>query len=78
MAKRLADAAPAGEDGAVLNLVLRGNVMKKSLVIVLLVALIVGSALQAQDVTNQPIVDGRLYLRCIDGHIRCYDVTSRD
>ena len=52
--------------------------MKKSLVIVLLVALIVGSALQAQDVTNQPIVDGRLYLRCIDGHIRCYDVTSRD
>ena len=29
-------------------------------------------------VTNQPIVDGRLYLRCIDGHIRCYDVTSRD
>lgn len=27
-------------------------------------------------VTNQPIVDGRLYLRCTDGHIRCYDVTA--
>jgi len=27
-------------------------------------------------VTNQPIVDGRLYLRCVDGHIRCYDVTA--
>ena len=28
-------------------------------------------------VTNQPIVDGRLYLRCVDGHIRCYDVTAK-
>jgi outer membrane protein assembly factor BamB len=27
-------------------------------------------------VINQPIVDGRLYLRCTDGHIRCYDVTT--
>ncbi len=27
-------------------------------------------------VVNQPIIDGRLYLRCIDGHIRCYDVTT--
>ena len=27
-------------------------------------------------VINQPIVDGRLYLRCIDGHIRCYDATA--
>ena len=27
-------------------------------------------------VINQPIIDGRLYLRCIDGHIRCYDVTT--
>lgn len=26
-------------------------------------------------VINQPVVDGRLYLRCTDGHIRCYDVT---
>jgi outer membrane protein assembly factor BamB len=26
-------------------------------------------------VINQPIVDGRLYLRCTDGHVRCYDVT---
>jgi outer membrane protein assembly factor BamB len=28
-------------------------------------------------VLNQPIVDGRLYLRCVDGHIRCYDVTAK-
>jgi outer membrane protein assembly factor BamB len=27
-------------------------------------------------VINQPVVDGRLYLRCVDGHIRCYDVTT--
>jgi outer membrane protein assembly factor BamB len=27
-------------------------------------------------VINQPIVDGRLYLRCADGHLRCYDVTA--
>ena len=37
----LAHAAAAGEDGAVLNLVLRGNVMKKSLAILLL-SLVVG------------------------------------
>lgn len=27
-------------------------------------------------VINQPIVDGRLYLRGNDGHIHCYDVTE--
>jgi len=28
-------------------------------------------------VINQPIIDGRLYLRCTDGHIRCYDMTAQ-
>jgi len=25
---------------------------------------------------NHPVVDGRLYMRCADGKIRCYDVSK--
>ncbi len=27
---------------------------------------------------NHPVVDGRLYMRCADGKIRCYDVTANE